>query len=115
MMDQLQASTATLAILNNSQFQLPDEAADTYWQLQRWPLALQEELEAGAERIKGYHGQFQEQLHEDQQQLQAELQQLQVGGPHLKLLQGQLHPTAGHEPGGQQDPCTGNICNLMKR
>lgn len=40
-MEQLEASTATLAILTHSQLQLPDEAADTYWLLQRWPQALQ--------------------------------------------------------------------------
>lgn len=100
MMEQLQASTATLAILNNSQFQLPDEAADTYWQLQRWPLALQEELDAATERIRGYRGQFQEQLHEDQQQLQADLQQLQVGVRHLE--QDSLH-----------QPSTSTICKCQ--
>lgn len=77
-MDQLEASKATFNILNQSQFQLPDEAADTYWLLQRWPLALQDELDAAAERIRGYRGDFQQQLQDDQQQLQADLQELQV-------------------------------------
>lgn len=77
-MEQLEASKATFNILNQSQFQLPDEAADTYWLLQRWPLALQDELDAAAERIRGYRGDFQQQLQEDQQQLQADLQELQV-------------------------------------
>jgi hypothetical protein len=79
-MEQLEASKATFNILTHSQFQLPDEAADTYWLLQRWPLALQDELDAAAERIRGYRGDFQQQLHEDQQQLQADLQELQVKG-----------------------------------
>lgn len=78
-MEQLEASTATLAILTHSQLQLPDEAADTYWLLQRWPQALQVELEAAAERIHGYKGDFQQQLQDDQVQLQADLEQLQVG------------------------------------
>lgn len=77
-MDRLEASTATLAVLTHSQFALPDEAADTYWLLQRWPLALQDELDAAAERIRGYRGDFQQELLQDQQQLQADLQQLQV-------------------------------------
>lgn len=77
-MEQLEASTATLAILTDSQFTLPDDAADTYWLLQRWPLVLQDELEAAAERIRGYRGDFQQQLMQDQQQLQTDLQELQV-------------------------------------
>lgn len=77
-MQQLEASSATLATLSHSQFTLPDEAADTYWQLQRWPLVLQEELAAAAERITGYRGEFQEELQQDQQQLQASCQELQV-------------------------------------
>lgn len=79
-MEQLEASKATFNILTHSQFQMPDEAADTYWLLQRWPLALQDELDAAAERIRGYRGDFQQQLQEDQQQLQADLQELQVRG-----------------------------------
>ena len=78
LMEQLADSTTVLHILTNSQFQLPDEAADTYRQLQRWPLALQDELQAAADRVRGYRGHFQEQLAEDQQQLQTDLEQLQV-------------------------------------
>lgn len=77
-MEKLEASTAMLTILTHSQFTLPDEAADTYWMLQRWPLVLQDELEAAAERIRGYRGDFQQELMQDQQQLQADLQELQV-------------------------------------
>jgi ABC-type transporter Mla subunit MlaD len=77
-LEQLEASTATLATLMRSHLQLVDEAADTYWQLQHWPLDLQEELDAAAERIKGYTGTFQQQLLDDQQQLKEDLQQLQV-------------------------------------
>jgi hypothetical protein len=77
-MDRLEASTATLTVLTHSQFALPDEAADTYWLLQRWPLALQDELDAAADRIRGYRGDFRQELLADQQQLAADLQQLQV-------------------------------------
>jgi hypothetical protein len=79
-MQKLEGSTGMLTILTRSQFTLPDEAADTYWMLQRWPLVLQDELEAAAERIRGYRGDFQQELMQDQQQLQTDLQELQVTG-----------------------------------
>lgn len=77
-MDQLADSTSILGMLHSSQFQLPDEAADTFWQLQRWPLVLQEELDAAAERVRGYREHFQDELLDDQQQLTIDLHQLQV-------------------------------------
>jgi hypothetical protein len=77
-MEALGASTATVAVLTASHFALPDDAADTFWALQRWPLAIQDELAAAAERLGGYREDYSAQLLADQRQLQADVQQLQV-------------------------------------
>lgn len=71
-------SSATFSILETSHHQLLDEAAEVFWRLRYWPIAIQDELAAACDRLYGYRNRYKLQLQADQQQLQKEMKQLQV-------------------------------------
>lgn len=78
MQQQIDISTATFMVLETSHYPIFDEAAEVFWTLRYWPIAVQDELAAARDRIFGYRDRYKLQLQADQQQLQRQLQQLQV-------------------------------------
>jgi len=75
---QIDLSVATCEVLESSQTQLTDAAADLFWNLRAWPNLVMHELAAAKQSISVYRNHYQLQLQQDQQQLQQELQRFKV-------------------------------------